>query len=516
MGQPLICMTLTGKTIEEDIKLSQKYEKFCDVLELRADHLDENEQLLIRKFPALVKKPCILTIRRDSDGGLWTGNDFSRTNLFGRALAFADPDKKRNFAYVDFEEDYHIPSIQDAAMAFGVRIIRSCHNMTEPIHNLRKRCDAMRKTGYEIPKIAFMPKTLSDIVNLFHESSLMTNYDHILVAMGAEGMPSRILTSISNSFITYTSPQETADKTASIGHIDPVVLNDLYNFKGISKSTQLFGITGWPLVKTSSPEIHNMGYRHHGIDAVYFPIRSQLISESLNFAEQLDVKGMSVTIPFKESVLYYLHELSPEVMQIGACNTVVRKNYKWIGYNTDCTGFERALLEFIGNVKTRKMKVAIIGAGGAAKAIAYVLKQMGARVCIFNRSLNHAKQLAERYGFEYCMLEPDCAPILDEYSNLIVQTTSVGATKEIKPGSSPSNEPNDPIYFYNFRGNEILFDILYRPAITPVMKRASLAGCRVSNGYKMLEYQAYAQFKLFTGQDFEEGSEDLSLSGLTR
>ncbi|EID86110.1 Shikimate 5-dehydrogenase [Treponema sp. JC4] len=498
MGQPLICMTLTGKTIEEDIKLSQKYEKFCDVLELRADHLDENEQLLIRKFPALVKKPCILTIRRDSDGGLWTGNDFSRTNLFGRALAFADPDKKRNFAYVDFEEDYHIPSIQDAAMAFGVRIIRSCHNMTEPIHNLRKRCDAMRKTGYEIPKIAFMPKTLSDVVNLFHESSLMTNYDHILVAMGAEGMPSRILTSISNSYMTYTSPQETADKTASIGHIDPVVLNDLYNFKGISKSTQLFGITGWPLVKTSSPEIHNMGYRHHGIDAVYFPIRSQLISESLNFAEQLDVKGMSVTIPFKESVLYYLHELSPEVMQIGACNTVVRKNYKWIGYNTDCTGFERALLEFLGsNVKTKKMKVSIIGAGGAAKAIAYTVKKLGMKACIFNRTLETAQKLAEKYDFMAAKLDETSAMILDEYSSLIIQTTSVGMNAE-----GPISPENDPIYFYKFRGTEKVFDIVYVPASTPVMRRASAAGCKVCNGYKMLEYQAYEQFKLFTGVDY--------------
>ena len=497
MSSPLICMTLTGKTIEEDVKLTQKYEKYCDVVELRADHLDENEQLLIRKFPALINKPCILTIRRDSDGGLWSGNDFSRTNLFGRALAFADPDKRRNFAYVDFEEDYHIPSIQDAAMAFGVRIIRSCHNMTEPIHNLRKKCDAMRKTGYEIPKIAFMPKTLSDVVNLFHESSLMTSYDHILLAMGPEGFPSRVLTSISNSYMTYTSPQETISKTAGIGHIDPVTLNDLYSFKTLTKQTQLFGITGWPLVKTSSPEIHNTGYHHHNIDAVYIPIRSQLISESLNFAEQLDVKGMSVTIPFKESVLFYLHELSPEVMQIGACNTVVRKNYKWIGYNTDCTGFEKALLEFLGPVKTKKMKVAIIGAGGAAKAIAYTVKKLGMKACIFNRTLENAQKLAERYDFEAAKLDESAAMILDEYSSLIIQTTSVGMNAE-----GPISQENDPIYFYKFRGTEKVFDIVYVPASTPVMRRASAAGCKVCNGYKMLEYQAYEQFKLFTGVDY--------------
>ena len=497
MAAPLICMTLTGRSIEENINLVRKYAKYCDIVELRADYLEEDEQLLIRKFPALINKPCILTIRRSSDGGLWTGSEFSRTNLFGRALAFADPDKKRNFAYVDFEEDYHIPSIQDAAMAFGVRIIRSCHNMTEPITNLRKRCDSMRKTGYEIPKIAFMPKTLSDVVNLFHESAHMEGYDHILCAMGAEGFPSRLLSVLSGSYLTYTSPQETMQNTNTIGHIDPVTINELYNFRSITRNTKLYGIAGWPLLKTSSPEIHNTGYKNHNMDAVYFPVRSQLISEALNFAEQLDLKGMSVTIPFKESVIFYLHELSPEVMQIGACNTIVRKNYKWIGYNTDCTGFERALIEFLGNVKTKKMKVAIIGAGGAAKAIAYTVKKLGMKACVFNRTLENAQKLAERYNFEAAALTADSVEMLDEYSSLIIQTTSVGMNSE-----GPSSSENDPLYFYKFRGNEMVFDIIYTPAATPIMRRASSAGCKVCNGYKMLEYQAYEQFKLFTGEDY--------------
>ena len=497
MAIPLVCMTLTGKTLEEDAKIVQKYEKFCDVVELRADYLNEDELLQVRHFPSLISKPCILTIRRDTDGGRWTGSDFSRTNIFGRALSFANQDKRRNFAYVDFEEDYHIPSIQDAAMAFGVRIIRSCHNMTEPVSNLRKHCDEMRKTGYEIPKIAFMPKSLSDVVNLFHEGQKMTTYDHILCAMGAEGFPSRILAALSNSFLTYTSPEETSSNTSAIGHIDPVTLHELYNFKSISKETNLFGITGWPLAKTSSPQIHNLGYHHHNMNSVYIPVRSQLISEALNFAEQLDMKGLSVTIPFKEAVLYYLHEQSPEVMQIGACNTIVRKNYKWIGYNTDCTGFERALLEFIGNVKTKKMKVAIIGAGGAAKAIAYTVKKLGMRACIFNRTLEHAQKMAERFDFEYASIDNYDLRVLDEYSQLIIQTTSVGMNSDLS-----SSKENDPLYYYKFRGDEMLFDIIYTPATTPVMRRAAAAGCKVCNGYKMLEYQAYEQFKLFTGEDY--------------
>ena len=158
MPQPFICMTLTGRTLEENVAIVKKYEKLIDIVELRVDYLSEDEQLYARRFPSLINHPCILTIRRDVDGGLFTGGEFARTSLFGRALAFADQDRAKNFAYVDFEDDFHIPSIQDAALAFGVKIIRSYHNMTEPVYNLRAKCDSMRKTGYEIPKIAFMAK----------------------------------------------------------------------------------------------------------------------------------------------------------------------------------------------------------------------------------------------------------------------------------------------------------------------------------------------------------------------
>ena len=283
MTQPLICMTLTGNTLEENRQLVEKYSKLIDLVELRVDYLQEEEQLYVRRFPSMIHKPCILTIRRDVDGGLFNGGEFSRTCLFSRALAFADQDRAKNFAYVDFEDDFHIPSIQDAAMAFGVKIIRSIHNINEPIYNLKARCDEMRKTGYEIPKIAFKPRKLSDVSNLFREGEQITQYDHIFCALGAEGLPARILASYSNSYLTYVSPAELLDNTQSLGHIDPETLTSLYSFKSISESTKLFGITGWPLIKTSSPEIHNSGYKKLGYDAVYLPIRSPLVSEALTF-----------------------------------------------------------------------------------------------------------------------------------------------------------------------------------------------------------------------------------------
>ena len=497
MNRPLICMTLTCDSLAENVELVKKYEKEIDLVELRVDFLNEDEQLFVRKFPSMINLPCILTIRRDVDGGLFSGGEFSRTSLFARALAFANQDTAKNFAYVDFEDDFNIPSIQDAALAFGTRIIRSHHNMSEPVYDIVEKCNSMRKTGFEIPKIAFMPKQLSDVTRLFQEGKKVQG-DHILCAMGPEGMPSRILSTFSNSYLTYISPKETMQNVKEVRQLTPYEVNELYRFKSISENTKLFGLLGWPLVKTDSPVIHNFGYRKFGMDACYFPIRTPIVSDALHFADYLDITGMSVTIPHKESVLYYLHEQSSEVVNIGACNTIVKRNNKWIGYNTDAYGFKRSLEEFIGDFKIKRKKVSVIGAGGAAKAIAYVLKQMGAKVCIFNRTVETAKNLAEKYGFQYCQLSQEAAPVIDEYSSLIIQTTSVGMNS-----SGMSDETNDPIWFYNFHGNELLFDIVYNPAITPIMRRASLAGCRVLNGYKMLEYQAYMQFKLFTGKDYE-------------
>ena len=445
MNHPLICMTLTGSTLEEDMKLVKKYDKQIDLVELRVDYLQEDEQLYVKRFPALISKPCILTIRRVIDGGKFGGSEFSRTNLFGRALAYANPDKTRNFAFVDFEDDYNIPSMQDAAMAFGVRVIRSLHSMDAPILNLKERCLKMLKTGYEIPKIAFQPNTLSDVLNLFTEGMKMTKFEHILCAMGPIGTPSRILSGYTNSFLTYVSPAEMLDNTNTIGHLDPITINDIYNFRNINENTQLFGITGWPLEKTSSPQLHNFGYKKCGINGVYIPVKSQSISEAIRFCERMNFKGLSVTVPHKESVLYYLNEQSPEVIHIGACNTVVFKEDKLIGYNTDASGFKRALLEFLGPIKLKRQKVAVIGAGGAAKAIVYTLKQLGAKVCIFNRTVEHAAILAERYGFDYCALEANCVAKLDEYSSLIIQTTSVGMNP-----TSENPEKCDPLHFYDF------------------------------------------------------------------
>lgn len=498
MKRPKICLTLSGKSIQEDLEILEKYRKYIDIVELRADFLEGDESLYVRRFPGLAGLPCILTFRRKIDGGQFDEGESSRTILFARALSFADTDdKSKNFEYVDFEEDFHIPSLQDAALAFGTKIIRSVHDMKNPIKNINQRLEKLKTNYFEIPKIAFMPHNLNDVTELFEEATKIKDSNHILLAMGPYGTPSRILSYKLKNYLTYSSPSDCTEKISNLAHIDPITLNSVYHYKTLNHETKIFGITGYPLKSTLSPQLHSEGYQKHKMNAVYIPIVADKVGDALHFAESVGVAGLSVTIPHKESVIPYLAKKTPEVSKIGACNTIVRNGTYWHGYNTDAPGFSKALLEFLGEKNLKHKKVAIIGAGGAAKAIAYAVFTLGAKACVFNRTVIRAKQLAELYGFKYASLDLTCLEMLKKYNDVIIQTTSKGMGS-----NQDSNEENDPLFFYDFTGKEKLFDIIYVPEVTPIMARAQKSGCKVCNGYNMLRYQGYEQFELYTGEKF--------------
>ena len=492
MSKPLICLCLTASTVEQDLTLIEKYRKYIDLVELRVDLLDDDERLNIRDFPAKAGLPCILTIRRTVDGGKFSEGEASRSMLFARALAFASEDSSKNFAYVDFEEDFHISSLQDAAMAYGTKIIRSFHDMKNPVENIGEKLRSMHGSRFEIPKIAFMPHTLKDVTNLYKEMQDFKNSDQIVCAMGPLGLPTRILAQRFNSYLSYTSPADLDLSLSDIGHTDPKTLEEIYHFHEIDSETKLFGITGWPLKYTSSPKIHNERFIQTKQNAVYIPFRAEKAGEAFEFANELGINGFSVTIPHKEDIIKNLFSVDKKVEDIGACNTVINENGLWIGYNTDCTGFTKALLKFTGLKNLKKTRVAIIGAGGAAKAIAYAVKKMGGKACIFNRTIAKARTLGKQYGFEYAPLGAESIITLKKYNDLIIQTTSKGMGS-----TEPSNPENDPLWFYDFAGTEMIYDIVYEPEVTPIMARAEKAGCKVHNGYSMLLYQGEEQYRLF-------------------
>ena len=219
----------------------------------------------------------------------------------------------------------------------------------------------------------------------------------------------------------------------------------------------LYCVTGWPLLKTLSPELHNAAYAKEGRKAEMVSYPAPTIEDALLFAERCDVKGMAVTIPHKESVIPHLDSIDDAARDIGAVNTVVFRDGAKFGHNTDEPGFGEAILSFVGRGSLDGMKVALLGAGGAAKAVDCALERLGAaHVEVF-----HRRALSE--GFD-----------------LIVNAT-----------------PVDPIPEYRFTGREMVYDLRYVPEETPLMARARAAGCRVENGLSMREAQARLQRELF-------------------
>lgn len=484
--RPRICLTLTEGTIAENLAVLAKNYPFFDMCELRVDCLAPEEFAEVKYFPAQAKVPVILTARRPEDGGQWHGTEEERTALLLRALS----DSPRPFAFVDMESDFRVAELEDVAKVRGTRIIRSLHKFDGPVENIVECATALKGTSDDIPKIACKVNHCADLERIFRQTAQFTGFPHIVCAMGIIGQASRILAERTHSMLTFASPAHALEKMGAIGHLSPEILVERYGFRSLTSHTELFGVTGWPLEHSRSPELNNAAFFAEAKDAVMVPLPAETAEEALRCAETLGIHGIAVTIPHKKAMIPLMASLTPEAEAVGAVNTVIKTVSGWIGANTDIVGFRKSLLCFLGAESLKGRKVAIIGAGGAATAVAYVIDQLGADACIFNKTLARAEDLAAKYGFKSAVLGPESLDLLKEYGEIIIQATSVGL-------SSGDSQGDDPIPFYDFQGHEQIFDLIYSPEETPVMARARKSGCRAENGLGMLIEQAREQRRLY-------------------
>ena len=258
----------------------------------------------------------------------------------------------------------------------------------------------------------------------------------------------------------------------------------------MSHQTKVYGVIGNPVMHSLSPRIHNRGFVELDFDGVYVPFLVDDLEAFLDLARLLHVEGFSVTIPHKEAVLPFLATRDETVRNTGACNTVVRRTEGWCGVNTDVDGFLEPLRKRFDGSIPGGLPCTVVGAGGAARAVVYGLSRNRARVLVVNRSSQRARRLADEFGCRWAELDTAGMALMRQYSDLIVQTTSVG----MEPDTS-----GDPIPDYVFSGTETVYDIVYKPRETCLLRRARAAGCTVLSGRQMFLSQAHAQFKLFAG-----------------
>jgi 3-dehydroquinate dehydratase/shikimate dehydrogenase len=488
-----ICICLNGKTLAQDLELLEKNRKYVDLAELRVDCLDLNERFHIRRFPEMAGLPVILTVRRSLEGGHYVGGEGSRISLLAKGLAYAAADQRRNFAYVDLEEDLNVPSLEEAARTFGTRIIRSWHNMEGVDQDLSGKIRKLRRVGDELVKVSVMAGSLADVVKVYKAAKETAGIDKILVCMGEYGTNTRILSEFLSSRISYTSLAVDGLKLAAPGQLEPKVLAELYRFREITTKTKIFAIAGFPLRFTNSPQFFNAVFRMEQTDAVFIPIVTDSVESLISLADEIGISGISISVPYKEKILPYLAGRSEKATAIGACNTLVKGSEGWMGYNTDAPGFSDSLLAYIGKKDLKGRKITIIGAGAAAKAAAYEVSRLRGKALILNRTPAKARSLAEPYRFAWAAFDSRGAVMMEKYSDIIIQASSSGMTP---------HADSDPIEFYKFSGREIVMDFIYEPPRTPCLKRAEQAGCGILNGSDLLYRQARYQYAFFMNREF--------------
>ena len=265
----------------------------------------------------------------------------------------------------------------------------------------------------------------------------------------------------------------------------------------ISGKTKVCGIIGDPIEHTMSPVMHNAAFRKLGLDYVYLPfhVRQEELGKAIDGMRALNIRGLNVTIPHKVSIIPLLDKLDSLAEKIGAINTIVNEDGVLTGYNTDATGFLQALLE--RGVKPEGKKVVILGAGGASRAISFILTERGANLFVLNRQLARAEDLAGRIAQVFSKnvsaqkLNEENLKMALARADILINTTSVGMIPEVAQTPVPAEL---------LKPSLIVFDIVYNPIQTRLLKEAEAAGAKTIDGLEMLVWQGALAFEKWTGQ----------------
>jgi len=266
--------------------------------------------------------------------------------------------------------------------------------------------------------------------------------------------------------------------------------------RSISGKTILCGVIGDPVEHSVSPAMHNAAFKKMGLDYWYVPFRvkPEKLAEAIAGMRALNIRGLNVTLPHKVAVIPFLDELDPLAEKISAVNTIVNEGGTLTGYNTDATGFLQALLE--SGVEPKGKNVVILGAGGASRAVSFILAERGSNLVIVNRTLDKARELAGRLSNIFRretralkLDEENLTSVLEE-ADILVNTTSVGMSPNI------DETPVSPTLF---KPNLIVFDVVYNPSQTRLLTEAEQAGAKTISGIEMLVWQGASAFEKWTG-----------------
>lgn len=492
-----ITAAITVRSVEQALADAARAAEFgADLVELRIDSFTDDLPAITR----LVERsplPCVVTCRHVSEGGEFDGDEQTRIAALEHAGVGA-----RKPAYVDLELAAYQTSanlrqkVHLVAPRNDTGLILSTHDFRGRPADLLQKVEAMAaEPNCRVIKAAWFARSLRDNLEAFE--LLRASYKpSIMLCMGEFGLPSRVLAKKFSALLTYAA----VDPHTGTAPGQPTIaqLKKLYRWDAINSDTQVFGVVGDPLAHSLSPALHNAGFDATGYNGVYLPLRippeyehfKATVGAWLDFPP-LHFRGASVTIPHKENLLRFAHERGAEIdaltEKIGAANTLaVRDVGSLYVTNTDYAAALDAVCDSLGitRAQLRGKRIAVLGAGGAARAIVAAFTHHGCAVTIHNRTPAKAQALADQFAAQ-------AAPLEKVRGEVVINCTSVGMHPNVDETPLPDLARLDPL-------PGVVFDTIYNPAETRLLRDAKAAGAHTISGMDMFYRQGAAQFELWT------------------
>ncbi len=512
-----LCVPLTAPTVREMIReIKSAGQAGADMVELRLDYLKTWNQREIDELLEVARGfdgEVIATYRPEEEGGHYTGDEGERI----KRLCYVADSGAVNYLDVEFEAWRSSPKVGEQ-LGFitggmpshrrpAIRLILSKHDFESTPWDLPGLLSALAFEPADVVKIACKAETIMDSMRMLEAlRSSAQERPTIALSMGETGLLTRILGRKFGAFLSFASLE--TGKESAPGQVSLAETRKLYRWNALGTETKIYGVIGCPVAHSMSPAIHNSAFNKTGYDGIYLPMRVE--PEYKSFAAFVDfclkrpwlgLRGCSVTIPHKENLMHFVEqqggEIEPLARRIGVANTLCidpgqredGSDVKVSAYNTDYRGALDALCQGMGcsqeDLKGRS--VAVLGAGGVSRAVVAGLSDCGCQITIYNRTGSKAEKLADEFNAQ--------ARPWDQRNQLqdeiIINCTSIGMWP--KDDVSPLPEAS-------LSAGRIVFDTIYNPIETQLLKRAREAGCTIVDGVAMFVNQAVAQFELWTGQ----------------
>ncbi len=471
----------------------------AELLELRTDYLEELSTSVVETLiKACRPLPVIVTCRDVAQGGARAYPSLLRVGVLAAAI-YAGAE------FVDLEYENFLPAQNQEKILVALakhsrtRLILSVHNFRTRFESItRINRDILSVYPAAIPKLVYTANHINDCFEAF-DLLRQSGGERIAFCMGQAGLISRIIAKKMGSLVTFASID---DKSATApGQLTIEELKETYRFDKIDSDTELYGVMGSPVGHSLGPVVHNKCFSKMRANKLYLPIQLDGGKEEFETFMQkiiarrwLHFRGFSITLPHKQNALSFVRKSSGVIeslaAKIDAANTLlVDRHGKVSAYNTDYAGALEAITSTlkITNAKLAGFNVSVIGAGGVARAVVAGLSDTGATITIYNRTVERGRNLADEFDCDFKPL--DELPGIN--AELLINCTSIGMHPDVK---------HSPLSKKYLRKGMAVFDTVYNPAQTLLLKSAADKGAKTVDGLSMFVSQAGAQFKLFTGQ----------------